>query len=139
MSWRTGAPSDACGWAVRASEAERARAESSRQGAPTPTVSVNPSTENLPILRELFYTNLLDGRIEPGTERTRAARLDIAFQGDAWAVGLAYLGSDSSRDALSTLSLQNLLEETLTADRCKLSLYNDWVALIVSLTETFTI
>ena len=46
-------------------------------------------TENLPILRELFYTNLL--------------------------------------------------EETLTADRCRLSLYNDWVALIVSLTETFTI
>lgn len=29
--------------------------------------------ENLPILRELFYANLLDGRIEPGTERERAA------------------------------------------------------------------
>ena len=94
--------------------------------------------ENLPILRELFYANLLDGRIEPGTERERAARLDIDLQGEEWAVGLAYIGSDR-RDALSTLSIQNLLEETLTADRCKLSLYNDWVAVIVSLTESFTV
>ena len=95
-------------------------------------------TENLPVLRELFYANLLDGRIEPGTERERAAHLDIDLQGEEWAVGLAYIGSDR-RDALSTLSIQNLLEETLTADRCKLSLYNDWVAVIVSLTESFTI
>ena len=96
-------------------------------------------TENLPVLRELFYSNLLDGRIAPGTERERAARLDIDLQGEKWAVGLAYLGSDSSRDALSTLSVQNLLEESLTADRCKLSLYNDWVALLVTLAEDFTV
>ena len=95
-------------------------------------------TENLPVLRELFYANLLDGHIEPGTERERAARLDIDLQGEEWAVGLAYIGSDR-RDALSTLSIQNLLEETLTADRCRLTLYNDWVAVIVSLTESFTI
>lgn len=95
-------------------------------------------TENLPILRELFYANLLDGRIEPGTERECAARLEIDLQGEEWAVGLAYIGSDR-RDALSTLSIQNLLEESLTADRCKLSLYNDWVAVIVSLTESFTV
>ena len=94
--------------------------------------------DNLPVLRELFYANLLDGHIEPGTERERAARLDIDLQGEEWAVGLAYIGSDR-RDALSTLSIQNLLEETLTADRCKLSLYNDWVAVIVSLTESFPI
>ena len=93
--------------------------------------------ENLPILRELFYANLLDGRIEPGTERERAAHLDIDLQGEEWAVGLAYIGSDR-RDALSTLSVQKLLEESLTADRCRLSLYNDWVAVIVSLTESFT-
>ena len=95
-------------------------------------------TENLPVLRELFYANLLDGHIEPGTERERAARLDIDLQGEEWAVGLAYIGSDR-RDALSTLSVQKLLEESLTADRCRLSLYNDWVAVIVSLTESFTI
>lgn len=95
-------------------------------------------TENLPVLRELFYANLLDGHIEPGTERERAARLDIDLQGEEWAVGLAYIGSDR-RDALSTLSVQKLLEESLTADRCRLTLYNDWVAVIVSLTESFTI
>lgn len=95
-------------------------------------------TENLPVLRELFYANLLDGHIEPGTERERAVRLDIDLQGEEWAVGLAYIGSDR-RDALSTLSVQKLLEESLTADRCRLSLYNDWVAVIVSLTESFTI
>ena len=95
-------------------------------------------TENLPVLRELFYANLLDGHIEPGTERERAVRLDIDLQGEEWAVGLAYIGSDR-RDALSTLSVQKLLEESLTADRCRLTLYNDWVAVIVSLTESFTI
>lgn len=95
-------------------------------------------TENLPVLRELFYANLLDGHIEPGTERERAARLDIDLQGEEWAVGLAYIGSDR-RDALSTLSVQKLLEESLTADRCRLTLYNDWVVVIVSLTESFTI
>ena len=95
-------------------------------------------TENLPVLRELFYATLLDGHIEPGTERERAARLDIDLQGEEWAVGLAYIGSDR-RDALSTLSVQKLLEESLTADRCRLTLYNDWVAVIVSLTESFTI
>ena len=67
-------------------------------------------TENLPVLRELFYANLLDGHIEPGTERERAAHLDIDLQGEEWAVGLAYIGSDR-RDALSTLSVQKLLEE----------------------------
>ena len=41
--------------------------------------------ENLPVLRELFYANLLDGRIEPGTERERAAHLDIDLQGEEWA------------------------------------------------------
>lgn len=95
--------------------------------------------ENLPILRELFYANLLDGRIEPGTERERAAHLDIDLQGEEWAVGLAYIGSDPGETPCRPLSIQNLLEETLTADRCKLSLYNDWVAVIVSLTESFTI
>ena len=68
----------------------------------------------------------------------RAAHLDIDLQGEEWAVGLAYIGSDR-RDALSTLSVQKLLEESLTADRCRLTLYNDWVAVIVSLTESFTI
>ena len=95
-------------------------------------------TENLPILRELFYANLLDGRIAPGTERERAAHLDIALRGEEWAVGLAYIGSDC-RNAMTTLSVQNLLEETLTADRCRLSLYNDWVALIVTLSPEFTV
>ena len=50
-------------------------------------------TENLPILRELFYTNLLDGRIEPGTERDRAARLDIDLRGEEWAVAATTAGT----------------------------------------------
>ena len=77
-------------------------------------------------------------RLKDQLDRERAARLDIDLQGEEWAVGLAYIGSDR-RDALSTLSVQKLLEESLTADRCRLTLYNDWVAVIVSLTESFTI
>ena len=77
-------------------------------------------------------------RLKDQLDQERAARLDIDLQGEEWAVGLAYIGSDR-RDALSTLSVQKLLEESLTADRCRLTLYNDWVAVIVSLTESFTI
>ena len=50
-----------------------------------------------------------------------------------------YILKPINADALSTLSVQKLLEETLTADRCRLSLYNDWVALVVSLTGDFTV
>ena len=95
-------------------------------------------TENLPVLQELFYANLLSGRIELGKEQERAAQLDIDLSGGKWAAALAYIGG--SRDApLSTLSVQKLLEEALTEDRCKLFLYNDWIALILSLTETFSV
>ena len=95
-------------------------------------------TENLPVLQELFYANLLSGRIELGKEQERAAQLDIDLSGGKWAAALAYIGG--SRDApLSTLSVQKLLEEALTEDRCKLFLYNDWIASIVSLTETFSV
>ena len=95
-------------------------------------------TENLPVLQELFYANLLSGRIELGKEQERAAQLDIDLSGGKWTAALAYIGG--SRDApLSTLSVQKLLEEALTEDRCKLFLYNDWIALILSLTETFSV
>ena len=95
-------------------------------------------TENLPVLQELFYANLLSGRIERGKEQERAAQLDIDLSGEKWAAALAYIGG--SRDApLSTLSVQKLLEEALTEDRCRLFLYNDWIASIVSLTETFSV
>ena len=86
-------------------------------------------TENLPVLQELFYANLLSGRIELGKEQERAAQLDIDLSGGKWAAALAYIGG--SRDApLSTLSVQKLLEEALTEDRCKLFLYNDWIAAV---------
>ena len=77
-------------------------------------------TENLPVLQELFYANLLSGRIEMGKEQERAAQLDIDLSGGKWAAALAYIGG--SRDApLSTLSVQKLLEEALTEDRMPVS------------------
>ena len=118
----------------------RLKAELDRERAERRDVELLRSryVKNLPVLRELFYTNLLDGRLEAGTERARAAQLDIDLSGGKWAVALAYIGG-GSRDALSTLSVQKLLEEALTEDRCKLFLYNDWIALILSLTETFSV
>ena len=44
--------------------------------------------ESLPLLRELFYTRLLDGKIPPEQVRERAVRYDIALSPGCWTVAL---------------------------------------------------
>ena len=94
--------------------------------------------ESLPVLRELFFTHLLEGRIAPGTELEEARRLDIALPGDSWVAALAHAGG-GNRDVMTSLSVQQLLDDNLPAGRCRSFLYGDWVALIASLEETFTV
>lgn len=51
--------------------------------------------ESLPVLRELFYTRLLEGRVPAGQESQRAARLDIDLSGQAWTVSLVHIDGGS--------------------------------------------
>ncbi|MDD3346099.1 helix-turn-helix domain-containing protein [Oscillibacter sp.] len=89
--------------------------------------------ETLPVLRELYYTHLLEGRIPPGQEEERAARLDIDLSGQAWVAALVYMDASPTRE-LRTLSVQQLLEENLNLDGCcsKVFLYGDSVAVLTS-------
>ena len=47
--------------------------------------------ESLPVLRELFYTHLLEGRVPPEQAAERAARLELDFTGKTWAAALAHI------------------------------------------------
>ncbi len=68
------------------------------------------------MLRELFYTRLLEGRIPAGQESPRAARLDIDLSGQAWTVSLVHI--DGGSGELTALSVQQLLEEHLKSEGC---------------------
>lgn len=89
--------------------------------------------ESLPILRELFYTQLLDGRIRAEQAAARAARYDIDLSGCAWTVGMAQFDSPDERGELLALSVRAFLEDNLYAQQgctCRAFLYGDSVALL---------
>ncbi len=70
--------------------------------------------ENLPVLRGLFYTRLLNGQLRPGQIQERAARYEIDLTGQSWAVARVHasnLGDDP--DELILLSLQTFFQENL--------------------------
>ena len=88
--------------------------------------------ESLPVLRELYYTRLLEGRIPPGQEAERAARLEIDLSGEAWVAALVHI--ETGGGTFPALSVQQLLEEHLTLEGCcsKAFLYNDALAVLSS-------
>lgn len=95
--------------------------------------------ESLPLLRELFYTHLLEGRVTPGQELAQAQQLDIDLSGNAWVAALTHVGAERGKDAMVSLSIQQLLEENLPAARCKVFLFNESVALIAKLGAGFSV
>ncbi|MEG2204391.1 MAG: helix-turn-helix domain-containing protein, partial [Oscillospiraceae bacterium] len=95
--------------------------------------------ESLPLLREQFYTRLLDGRIDPQRMTEQAALYDVGLDGDCWVAALAHFdppvdGEESAiaQRELLPLSVQQLLDENLAVPGCcfKTSLYNDTVAVL---------
>lgn len=95
--------------------------------------------ESLPVLRELFYTRLLDGRIRPDQVADRAARYELDMPDGTWAAALVRVGgaeeSAEQRDELLLLSVRAFLDEHFSLPGtavCSL-LYNDAVALLVHL------
>ena len=94
--------------------------------------------ESLPILRELFYTRLLDGRIPPDQIQERAARYEIELPEGCWTVALVLAdGGSSKRDELQLLSIQAFFQRHFALDGCILYtvLYNETIALLIQLKQ----
>lgn len=95
--------------------------------------------ESLPLLREQFYTRLLDGRVDPQRLRELSERYDVGLDGDSWVAALAHFDSVGGEAAIGQsellpLSVQQLIDENLDQPGCcfKTCLYNDTVAVIAS-------
>lgn len=97
--------------------------------------------ENLPLLRELYYTHLMEGRIQPGQEMERAEKLGIGLFGDAWVAALAYMSSATKKRELAAISLRELAEENLNIPGlcAKVFLYNDNVAILAGIHDGFSV
>lgn len=95
--------------------------------------------ENLPVLRGLFYTRLLDGQMRENQIAERAARYEIQIAGAQWAtarIHVSNMGDDL--DELVLLSLQTFFEENITLEDCEFRwlLYDDDLAVIAGFTQT---
>ncbi len=95
--------------------------------------------ESLPVLRSLFLSRLLDGRVDHVEEQ--AERYGVALDGAALAAALVHIHADGPRSGreLQALSVQQLLEENLDLEGCRSFLYNDSVALLASLPQGVSI
>lgn len=94
--------------------------------------------ESLPILRELFYTRLLDGRYPPEQVRERAARYEIELPEGCWAAALVSMDTPvSERDELLLLSVQAFFQKHFALENCALrtALYNEMTALLFHLED----
>lgn len=98
--------------------------------------------ESLPILRELFYTRLLDGRVRPDQIQDRAARYEIDLPDGVWVVALTQMdclneAEKTEGDELLLLSLRAFLQDHFTLEGCAVRaiLYNDAVAVLIHLEE----
>ncbi len=90
--------------------------------------------ESLPVLRELFYAQLLEGRVPPEEAKERAARLELDLTGDSWAVALARIEGTGDRREMLSPALRQLLEEGLSLEgcRCRAFLYGDGAAVLAA-------
>ena len=96
--------------------------------------------ESLPVLRELFFARLLDGRIPPDQLSERAARYELELPAGPWAAAMVRMdlpaaGESAERDELLLLSVRSFVEEHFELPGCWLRalLYNDAVALLAGL------
>ncbi len=94
--------------------------------------------ENLPILRELFYTRLLSGQVAPDQINDRAARYDISLQDGLWTTALIHVDlsvgdENAERDELLLLPVRDFFQDRFALEGCSVRsiLYNDAVALLV--------
>lgn len=91
--------------------------------------------ESLPVLRGLFFTRLLDGRINRERMLELAERYDVALDGGAFAAAIVHIDSAGPQGELVTMSVQQLFEDNLAVPhgRFQTFLYNDSVALLAAM------
>lgn len=100
--------------------------------------------ESLPVLRELFFTRLLDGHMDLAQIEERAVRYELSLPKGNWVTALVQAnppaGADG-RDELLLLSVRTLFEThfSLSDAPFHLLLYNDLVALLCFMPEENTI
>lgn len=91
--------------------------------------------ESLPVLRELFYTRLLDGHIPNEQINERALRFDMEISKGKWTAVLIRVNVQKSLsyDELILLSVRSFIEQHFQLDvsSVRTLLYNDMVALLV--------
>lgn len=89
---------------------------------------------DLPVLRELFYTHLLEGRLTSERAAERAAQLDIDLTGSAWVAALTNIDARQGSGELLSLSVRQLMDENLNMEGCAIKsfLYGDTVAVLAS-------
>lgn len=99
--------------------------------------------QSLPILRELFYVRLMDGRIPPEEIETRAQRYDLCLPQGLWTVALVRAQRTVQAQAqeqreFALLSIKEFFQEEFSLSGASLQtvLYNDMVALLISLENT---
>ncbi len=93
--------------------------------------------ESLPILRELFFTRLLEGHIPPSEILDRGARYELSLDAPCWAVALIQVEGEKhpSRDELILLTVHSFIADGLDWGDTPphLVLFGDWVALLAPL------
>ena len=91
--------------------------------------------ESLPVLRELFYTRLLDGHIPNDEINQRALRFDIDISKGKWTTVLVRVNAQKalSYDELVLLSIRSFIEQHFQLDvsSFRTLIYNDMVTLLV--------
>lgn len=99
-------------------------------------------TESLPILRELFYTRLLDGRIPPEQVADQADRYEIELPQGCWTAALVLADAqgkngEAGRDELRMLSIQSFFQRHFSLEGCALRAvpYNDMVVLLIHMKD----
>lgn len=97
--------------------------------------------ESLPMLRGLFFTRLLDGRVARDRIMELAERYEVDLRGHTFAAAVVHMDKAREQGELPILSVQQLFEENLQLEgcRCQLFLYNESVALLAALGETTSI
>ncbi len=90
--------------------------------------------ESLPLLRGLFLTRLLDGRVPREQVVKLAERYEVDLRGDAFTAAIVHIGGEREHSALLIPMVQQLMEENLQLEgcTCRTFLYNDSLAILAS-------
>ena len=94
--------------------------------------------ESLPLLRGLFLTRLLDGRVPREQLSELAGRYEVDLTGETFTAAIVHIGgADREQSALLIPPVQQLLEENLEREEfaCRTFLYNDSLAILAAFRE----